>query len=312
MKLINLLIVVFITIFTTNTYGQGQPKYVEEGTISIDGSSSDWSGVTGILSDFGAKSPSSDFVDVKATKMAYSKSHFYFSIDTNVQLGSWKPKQNTSAFQIYFDVDAEQATGNTKMKAYDIAAIMGYEYRIEVSVLKSNSVQAKLYTKMNNFNKEESSWKASENFKTSGSTMEFKIPLDLLKITASGKKRVRFLFAEYANSKSAEGYKKVVYPLDFSAANKPAVEKEAASSESSGGFGIWHLMVITIWIVAMLCSFAIAPKAGLSTGVALVNIIPFFGQLAFLFILAFNKWPLHKDYESLENKIRELESQDQY
>ena len=301
MKYMNLLVVVFIAIFTTNTYGEVQPKYVDEGTISIDGSFSDWSGVTNIFSDFGSESPSGNFVDVKATKLAYSKTHLYFSINTNVQLGRWKPKQDTSAFQIYFDVDAEQETGSPAIRAYGAALIKGYEYRIEVSVLESNKVQAKLYSQMNDFDKEVASWTASENFKTKASLMEFQIPLNLLDITPSGVKRVRFLFAEFANSKSEKGYDKVVRSLDF-----------RSVTESSGGFGIWHLMVITIWIVAMLCSFAIVPKVGLSTGVALINILPFIGQLAFLFILAFNKWPLHKDYELLEKRVKELEAEDQY
>ena len=315
MKYIFLVMVALFMIGAPNSYGQGQPKFVEEGSIKIDGSFSDWSGVKSIFPDFGGKPSSSDFVDAKVTKMAYSKTHLYFSIDTNKQLESWKPKSDTSAFQIYFDVDAEQATGSGKLKAYDMATIMGYEYRIEVKVLKNKKVDARLYSKMDSFNKKVAKWVPGDSFKTEGSSMEFKIPLDILNVSASGIKKVRFLFAEFANSKSKDGYSKIVYALDFSKAAAPA---EAASGESSegsegsGGSAIWLLMVITIWIVSMLCAFAIVPKAGLSTGMALINIIPFFGQLAFLFILAFNQWPLHKDYNALENRLKELESQDEY
>lgn len=313
MKFINLLVVALLTLLTANAYAQGQPKYVDEGTIKIDGSSSDWSGVTNIFSDFGGKSPSGDFVDVKVTKLAYNKSSLYFSIDTNKQLNSWTPKSDISVFQIYFDVDAEQATGSSKLKAYDVATIMGYEFRLEVIIQKRGKAQARLYSKMDGFKKKVARWVPENSFKCSGSNMEFQIPLDILNIPASGIRKVRFLFAEFANSKTAAGYSKIVYTLDFNkAAEAVTAATEESSGGSSGGFGIWQLMVITIWIVCMLCAFAIVPKAGLSTGMALVNIIPFFGQLAFLFILAFNQWPLHKDYNALENRLKKLESQDEY
>jgi hypothetical protein len=138
------------------------------------------------------------------------------------------------------------------------------------------------------------------------------VSLDTINVINEGLTKVRFLFAEFANSKKGDGYSKIVYALNFKATAKESAGVAEAGGGEDSGFGIWHLMVLTIWIVSILCAFAIAPKAGLSTGLALINLVPFLGQLAFLFILAFNKWPLHADYHALEERIRELEQQEEY
>lgn len=297
-------------VLSVNSYSQSAPVYVPEGIIKIDGDVSDWSETKTLFSDLGSKSPSGDFVDVKQSKVAFNKTDLLFYFKTNVLLGDWKPKEDISILQIYFDVDADQNTGSGKGKAYK-ADIMGYEFRIEIKVATSGRVSADLYSKSDGFNSTVASWKSTSEFAAKGSSMEFKIPVETLNIPNSGIVKVRFLFAEFANSTTRAGYPIIIYPLNFNEANK--AQNSTASGESSGGgFGIASLMVLTIWIISILCGFAIVPKAGLGTGVALINIVPFIGQIAFLFILAFNKWPLHNDYNKLEKKIADLESQDEY
>jgi len=294
--------------FTQSILAQGAPKLVKDGAISIDGDTSDWSGVDK-LKDVLTAGAAADFVDVKTAKLAYDTQNFYFLFDFNKEIGKWKPKNDLDVFQIYFDVDANQNTGSSKLKAYE-AKIMGYEYRLEYKIQKSGKPTIKLFSKASSFNKEIANLSdKADVYSADGKAIEFKLSLEELNVPNEGQTKVRFLFAEFANSKKSEGYMKVTYALNF---KSKAEETKSSGADTEGssepsGFGIFHLMVITIWIVSMLCAFAIAPKAGLSSGLAMINIIPFFGQLAFLFILAFNKWPLHDDYNALEERLKEFE-----
>ncbi|MCM8533427.1 MAG: hypothetical protein NE330_19830 [Lentisphaeraceae bacterium] len=311
MKNFSFLIFSLLVMLSVNSFSQAAPVYVPEGTIKIDGDVSDWSGTATLFSDLGAKSPNGDFVDVKQSKVAFNKTHLLFNFKTNAILNEWKPKEDISILQIYFDVDANQNTGCDKLKAYE-AKIMGYEFRVEVKVDTSGKISADLYSKSDGFNSKVNSWDSSSDFSAKGSSMEFRIPLDTLNIPNSGVAKVRFLFAEFANSKSGAGYTKIVYPLNFKQLEKDATSEASEEAGSSSSSSIYLLMVIATWIISLLCGFAIVPKAGLGSGVALINIIPFIGQIVFLFILAFNKWPLHDDYNKLEKKIADLENQDQY
>ena len=55
-----------------------------------------------------------------------------------------------------------------------------------------------------------------------------------------------------------------------------------------------------------LTSFVIFPKSGYSASLAAVNLVPFAGQFAVLFILAFMRWPIHEDYNKLKQHIDEM------
>ena len=281
-----------------------------EDAIKIDGNDSDWSGIKAFKDPFcGTKQK--DTVDVKTLHAVFTKTHFIYKFVLDPEPSKFSAKNDLSILQVVYDVDNNKSTGATSKQLFYKHKATGFERRIEVVINKNKEVTAKVYSSDNNFGKVLKTWKSgSENFSVKGNVVEMKVPYELINFKPqSGLNKLRMYFAEFANSTGNSGYEPLSLTLDYSSLNKVESKEDSSSKSSDGGGGskIYLLMLATIWLVSILCGFAIAPKAGLSNGVAAINFIPFIGQLAFLFILAFGQWPLHKDYQKLEDRLREFD-----
>ena len=286
------------------------PPFAED-QIKIDGDASDWSGVKAFKDPFCGPKKGNDTIDVKSLHAGFTKTHFIYKMVLNPSPDSFSGKATTSIVQIVFDSDNNKSTGASNSELIYKLKALGFDYRVEVSINKDKEISATLFSKDNGFNKKIEDWKnGSENLSVKGDILELKVPYDLIKFKpSSGMTKLRMYFAEFANSEGNSGYAPLSLTLDYSALNsvKANNSSDSESSAVDGGFDIYHLIIITIWIVSILCGFSIAPKAGLTAGVAAINFIPFVGQLVFLFILAFGQWPLHKDYQKLEDRLREFD-----
>lgn len=288
-------------------FADSPPSPLAPGQIKIDGDGSDWSEISPFMNEFGVSSNSKDAIDAKNFHIGFTKNDLYFKVVLNPSPSGFAVKDDISILQIMFDSDMNDSTGNRDSKVYKVIP-KGFETRFELSLNKNKEVIGRLYSKDGNFNEIIKEWKSgSENLGVKDNSVEIKIPYNLIKFTPAQKDvRIRMLFAEFANMTDKGGYSKQSLKLDFAALNTIPKVTSGGDSTSKSGFSIWHLIVLTLWIVSILCSFAIAPKAGLSPGLAAINLIPFLGQLAFLFILAFGQWPMHKDYQKLEDRLREF------
>ena len=285
------------------------PPFAED-KIKIDGDASDWSGVKAFKDPFCGPKKGNDTIDVKTLHAGFTKSHFIYKMVLNPSPSSFSAKDKTSIMQIVFDADNNKSTGASNSELIYKLKALGFDYRVELFINKNKEITATLFSKDNGFNKKIEDWKSgSENLSVKGDILELKVPYDLIKFKpSSGMTKLRMYFAEFANSEGNAGYAPLSLTLDYSALNSVTANSSGSeSADEKSGFEIFHLMLITIWIVSILCGFAIAPKAGLTAGVAAINFIPFVGQLVFLFILAFGQWPLHKDYQKLEDRLREFD-----
>ena len=301
------IILIFIVLSTMLASADSPPSPFAEGQIKIDGDSSDWNSASPFMNEFGISSSSSDAIDAKSFHMGFSKSNFYFKVILSPSPDSFDAKEELSIMQIMFDADMNDSTGNRDHKVYKVIP-KGFETRFELFITPQKDIIGRLYSEEDGFMREIKEWKSgSEYLASKNGNVEIKIPYSLINFSPGAKQAgIRMLFAEYANMTDKGGYSKQSIKLDFAVLNTiPAVSAEKGKVESEGGFTIWKLIVLALWIVSILCSFAIAPKAGLSTGLAAINFIPFLGQIAFLFILAFGQWPMHKDYQKLEDRLRE-------
>lgn len=309
-KRLFILTVVF-SVFCFSAQADSPPEPLAPDRIKIDGDGGDWSGIDPFMSEFGLGKKEDGQIDVKNFHMGFSQDAFFFKAVLDPDPTSVSPSEDLSVLQLIFDSDSNEVTGNIGSKIYKVVP-KGFETRFELVLTKDKQLVGRMYSSDDSFNKLITEWKSgSENLGVSGSTVEFKIPYSMINFKSSqGAESIRILFAEFANMTSKEGYSKQIIKLDFGAIKKGKTvssKNEAASSE--GGFSIFHLIFLTIWIVSILCGFAIAPKAGLSNGLAAVNLVPFLGQLIFLFVLAFGQWPLHKDYQKLEDRLREFDEE---
>ncbi|MCM8537051.1 MAG: hypothetical protein NE334_14020 [Lentisphaeraceae bacterium] len=186
------------------------PVYVNDEALDIDGDLKDWEEIGNLLDDVGFKSKNADLIDVGSLKMAYSHTHLYLAINFPNGIAAQSVEGFLDVMQIAFDVDANQNTGCERRKIY-FAKIKGFESRLE---LKLDSV-GELIANVNDFAKK-TAWDTEGSLEFKDSNLEVKIPLDILGIaSAEGKRKVRFLFAESANSKQARGYTKIIYTLVF-------------------------------------------------------------------------------------------------
>ena len=296
-------------VFSFSAIAENPFPPLAEDAITIDGNDSDWSGVEAFKDPFGL-GKKGDSIDVKSLHAGFTQSHFVYKVVLDPDPGSFSPKETTSILQILYDPDANESTGSNSSQVYKIKP-KGFHSRVELSINKNKEIIATLYSNDNDFNKKVKEWKnGSENLAVKGNIVELKVPYDIINFKpSSGLTPLRIYFAEFSNKDSKSGYVPLNLTLDYGSLKTAAVSKSSSSEsgKKEGGFNIFHLMIITTWIVSILCGFAIAPKAGLSTGIAAVNLIPFLGQLIFFFILAFGQWPLHKDYQKLEDRLREFD-----
>ncbi|MCM8541135.1 MAG: hypothetical protein NE328_12740 [Lentisphaeraceae bacterium] len=304
------ILVFLIIICTQQAFADSPPSPFADGVIKIDGDGSDWSSAAPFMNEFGINSSSNEAIDAKSFHMGFSKSNFYFKVILSPSPDSFSANEELSILQIMFDADMNDSTGNRDSKVYKVIP-KGFETRFELFVTQSKEVIGRLYSSDDNFNRVLKEWKSgSENLASKNGTVEIKIPFSLINFTPGANQGgIRMLFAEYANMADKGGYSKQSLTLAFSVLDKlaPVVAEKGATGES--GFTIWKLIVLALWVVSILCAFAIAPKAGLSPGLAALNFIPFLGQIAFLFILAFGQWPMHKDYQKLEDRLREFDEE---
>ena len=309
-KRLFILIAVF-SIFCLPALADSPPEPLAPDRIKIDGDAGDWAGINAFMGEFGLGKKEDGQIDVKSLHMGFSQDAFFFKAVLDPSPSSVSPNEDLSILQLIFDSDSNDVTGNMGSKVYKVVP-KGFETRFELVLTKNKELVGRMYSSDDSFNKLITEWKTgSDNLGASGSTIEFKVPYSMINFKSSqGAESIRILFAEFANMTSKEGYSKQVIKLDFGAIKQgKAVATKSDATSSEGGFSIFHLIVLTIWIVSILCGFAIAPKAGLSTGLAAVNLVPFLGQLIFLFVLAFGEWPLHKDYQKLEDRLREFDEE---
>jgi hypothetical protein len=290
------------------------PTLIEEGKIKLDGEAGDWFQNKAILSEFGKAEKKPGKVTVSLFHMAYTKSQFVFKAFLSPQIEKFKSNADQSILHINFDLDSNPATGISG-EGYLIlkpSSYRGYEYRYDLLKVRGKLV-GRLYSSKDKFSKPIKEWQNGDKLlRGKKNNAEFAVPYNLMGFKASGKKKVKILFTEVSNAQTREdgtgGFKSKIFSLDYS---KVVASSKSSSSDSgdatTGGLNIMHLILITLWIVSILCSFAIVPKAGLSTGLAAINLVPFIGQIIFLFILAFTEWPLHKDYQNLEDRISDYE-----
>ena len=307
MKKILLCLIIISSCVINGAFADSPPSPLAPGQITVDGDSSDWSDISPFMNEFGVSSSAKDSIDAKSFHMGFTKSDFYFNVVLSPSPTSFSAKEDLSIMQLMFDADTNDSTGNREAKVYKVIP-KGFETRFELILTKNNQLVGKLFSKDDEFKKVIKEWKAgSANLAASGDNVEIRIPYNLINFKPGQKDAtIRILFAEYANMADKGGYSKQSLKLDFAILeNLSAVSSESGAATGGSGFSIWHLIVLTLWVVSILCGFAIAPKAGLSMGLAAINIIPFLGQLAFLFILAFGQWPMHKDYQKLEDRLRE-------
>ncbi len=302
---------VLTVLFTFSAIGENPFPPFAEDQIKIDGDDSDWSGIEAFKEPFCGPKKGNDTIDVKSLHAGFTKTHFIYKMVLDPSPAAFSAKGSTSIMQIVYDSDNDKSTGASKDSLIYKLKAEGFERRVEISINNKKEITASLYSKENGFNKKIKDWKnGSGNLSVKGDVLELKVPYDLLAFKPeSGPTKLRMYFAEFANSEGKLGYAPLSLTLDYSAL-KTVVAKNSSGTKSSdekSDFNIYHLMLITIWIVSILCGFAIAPKAGLTTGIAALNLIPFLGQLVFLFILAFGQWPLHKDYHKLEDRLREFD-----
>ncbi|MCM8528084.1 MAG: hypothetical protein NE327_16295 [Lentisphaeraceae bacterium] len=302
-----LFVIIFMFAAVLSISADSPPSPLAQDQIKIDGDSSDWNSISPFMDEIGISSSSSDFVDAKSFHMGFSKSEFLFKVILSPSPGSFDAKEELSIMQIMFDADMNDSTGNRDSKVYKVIP-KGFETRFELFITPSKNIIGRLYSHEDNFGRVLKEWNSGSEFLASANgNVEIKIPYSLINFSPGANQAgIRMLFAEHANMTDKGGYSKQSLKLDFAVLNTiPAAQPEKAA-EGKSRFTIWHLIVITIWVVSILCSFAIAPKAGLSSGLAAINFIPFLGQIAFLFILAFGQWPMHKDYQKLEDRLREF------
>lgn len=303
------LYIIFAISFCFSGLAENPFPPVLEDQIKIDGDASDWSGIDVFKEPFCGPKKDDKTIDVKSLHAAFTETHFIYKMVLDPSPQSFS-NDKVSIMQVVYDADNNKSTGATSEQLIYKLKAAGFETRIELSI-SNKEISASLYSYENDFNKKIQEWKnGSENLGVKGNTVELKVPYDLIKFKpSSALTTLRMYFAEFSNSEGNLGYAPLNLTLDYSALKDLTAKSssEAESSDKKGGFDIYHLMLITIWIVSILCSFAIAPKAGLTPGMAALNFIPFIGQLVFLFILAFGQWPLHKDYQKLEDRLREFD-----
>ena len=198
--------------------------------------------------------------------------------------------QPSLIFAFAFDSDHNKKTGSKGYALFNKLKITGFNHRLNVR-MTNTELKAVLYSEHNNFGQYVG---LIEEISLKGDKLELAIPFDEIGISSDDIQNIRLLFAEYANHKEKGGYSYKIFHVDL-------------SSKLLIPIDIWQLMLITFWVLSILCAFAIAPKAGLSNKTASLNFIPFIGQVAFLFILAFKPWPIHKDYHFLEREVKDLE-----
>ncbi|NQZ59928.1 MAG: hypothetical protein HRT88_20945, partial [Lentisphaeraceae bacterium] len=262
---------------------------VDKTSITIDGSDDDWQNITPIFEDFGAKSNSTkpNVIDVQKFSMAHDKNKLYiFATLNKVPIKD----QPSLIFALAFDSDHNKKTGSKAYPLFNKAKITGFNHRLAVR-MTNTEIKAELYSEYNNFGQYAG---LIEDISLKGDKLEIAIPLDEIGINSDDIQKIRILFAEYANHTIKDGYSHKSFEVDLSTKLIVPID-------------IWQLMLITVWVLTILCAFTIAPKAGLSNKVAALNFIPFIGQVAFLFILAFKPWPIHKDYHFLEREVKDLE-----
>jgi len=296
--------------FSTSLLAQS-PQQFADGKLKVDGKKTDWGSTKALYDDLGAGVIDKKLIDVQKLYMGYDSENLYIYTTFSEDPTS---KSNVQIFSMSFDSDATGSTGNSeKYNVYEKAPISGFNHRVDIAVANSK-LEVKLFSSASNLGKFLNN---VSTFTLSGNVLEMSIPLVDLDIDAEKDSKVRIFFAEFANSTAKSGYSKKSFSFSKKMSVEEAAEadaKEAATTDSaksngsSTGFYILLLMLGTVWGVSILCAFAIAPKAGLSSGTAAISLIPFAGTIIFLFILAFGKWPLHKDYSKLEAQNRELES----
>jgi hypothetical protein len=307
----------FILFVSTLTgLAQTGPVLIADSQIKIDGSASDWTSSQLITKSFGKSTPKGGFIDVSLFHLAYTPSKFVFKAFVNPSIEKYTPDgDEESILHISFDLDADDKTGSSADFKYLIlnpGSYKGYEYRYDLLKVKGDIV-GRLYSHKDGFKKPVKVWKNGDAMLNGKkNNIEFAVPYDVLGFEADGKKKVKLRFVEVGHAqviKDGTGaFSGKILTLDFTKPVKEVNEEEVSES----GFSIWHLILLTLWVVSILCSFAIAPKAGLSPGLAAINLLPFIGQVIFLFILAFGEWPLHKDFNKLEARIRDYEEQPGY
>jgi hypothetical protein len=311
------LLILFVS--TIASFAQTGPVLTADSKIKIDGLPSDWTSSQMITKSFGKSKGKDGFVDVSLFHLTYTPSKFIFKAFVSPSVERYSPAgDEESILHISFDLDVDSKTGSSADFKYLIlnpGSYAGYEYRYDL--LKANGgIVGRLYSHKDDFKKPIKEWKNGDALLNGKkNNIEFALPYDLIDFAPDGKKKVKLRFVEIGNAQEIKdgtgAFSGKVLTLDFTKAVKEVEEvKEGEASES--GFSIWHLILLTLWVVSILCSFAIAPKAGLSSGLAAINLLPFIGQVIFLFILAFGEWPLHKDFNKLENRIRDYEEQASY
>ena len=287
------------------------PTLIEEGKIKLDGDAGDWFQNKAILSEFGKAGKKPGKVTVSLFHMAYTKSQFVFKAFLSPQIEKFKSDADQSILHINFDLDSNPDTGISGEGYLTLkpSSYKGYEYRYDLLKVRGKLV-GRLYSSKDKFSKPIKEWQNGDKLlRGKKSNAEFAVPYNLMGFKASGKKKIKILFTEVSNAETREdgtaGFNPKAFSLDY---GKVLASSSSDRGDATGeGLYLMYLILITLWIVSILCSFAIVPKAGLSTGLAAINFVPFIGQIVFLFILAFTEWPLHKDYQNLEDRISDYE-----
>ena len=62
-----------------------------------------------------------------------------------------------------------------------------------------------------------------------------------------------------------------------------------------GALGIWHSLMIVVWICILLIpAWRIVKKAGFNGALSLLILVPFL-NIVLLWVFAFRKWPVERD-----------------
>ncbi|MDD7986068.1 hypothetical protein PQO01_14040 [Lentisphaera marina] len=274
-------------------------------SIKIDGSIQDWKSIPYLSKNFGInlKPP---YTDIMSIKMAMDQEHIYLLLNTKNHVGAIKDE---AFLKILFDVDNNKATGsdeNLRLNKYVKAP--GFEYAIPVKLNNKAVPYYDIYniSKKGTAPKKVVSYSADSIMNASkGNYMEIAIPF--AKILKDEHTISRIIFSEVgqeSNWKDAKSYLNM--NIDFSDRNKKEVmsveEKVALQEKLESSFSVAWIIVLGLGLSLFWPAIAICKKAGFSSSLAAVCIIPVLGPFIFMWIICFNNWKLHSSFCAQEGE----------
>ena len=196
MNKLSFFLIFFCSAFYAFSQGVG-PTLINDSKIKLDGSPGDWSGIKPIMTEMGGGRKDGE-VDVKTFHMNYTptKAVFKALISPTIEKHEGGDK---SILQLNIDVDNDNTTGISPTTYIKLTSksYKGYEFRYDLLITKDKKAIARLYSHKDQFKK---AVKEYTNLGATKNTIEFEIPYADIGYTASGKNKIKFLFAEMANT----------------------------------------------------------------------------------------------------------------